>query len=129
MATRRTSNRRQDLSAIPGIPTARGGRQRKLHSTPNFVQDEIANPGPWVNVVSSRMVAIRYDYGLRAIFVQFNSGAYYIYESVPLAVWWRFRRSASKGKFIDRVLNSYPYRPAAAEEALRPTTHPEEPGA
>jgi hypothetical protein len=71
----------------------------------------------------------RYDYGIRAIFVQFPSGVYWIYESVPLAVWYRFLKSASKGKFINRVLNSYPYREALPEEALRPTSHVGPPGA
>lgn len=130
MATRRrqTSNRKQDVSKVSGIETARGGRSRKLHSTPNYVQEETADPGPWIGVSSSRMVAIRYDYGIRGVFVQFTSGAYYLYESVPLAVFYRLQRAASKGKFISRVLDSYPYRPALPEEALRPTTHVGRPG-
>lgn len=105
------------------MPTARGGRKLKVHDAPNFVQEELANPGPWIGVASSRCTDIRYDYGLRAVFVRFPNGITYVYESVQLAVFHNFRRSASKGKFISRVLNTYPYRVASPEEASRPTTH------
>lgn len=126
--THRTSNRKKDAPPPTGLSTQRGGRAGKVHSTPNFVQAELANPGPWIPVASSRMNAIRYDYGLRAIFVEFTSGIYWIYESVPYAVFYNFQRAASKGKFINRTLNSYPYREALQEEALRPTTHAGAPG-
>jgi hypothetical protein len=92
------------------------------------VQAELADPGPWIGVASSRVTQVRYDYGLRAIFVQFPSGVYWVYESVQYAVFYNFLRSASKGRFISRVLNSYPYREALPEEALRPTTHAGRPG-
>lgn len=125
---RQTSNRKQDAPPPRGLVTQRGGRAGKVHSSPNFVQAEIANPGPWIDVSSSRMRAIRYDYGLRAIFVEFRDGTYWVYESVQYAVFYNFQRAASKGKFIDRTLNSYPYREALQEEALRPTTHAGAPG-
>jgi hypothetical protein len=35
--------------------------------------------------------------------------AEYIYEEVTPDIWERVRRTASTGKFINRVLNGYPY--------------------
>ena len=125
---RQAENKKRNVSNVRGVTSIRGGQQLKIHSSPNFVQAELADPGPWIDVSSSRMTRIRYDYGIRAIFVQFPSGVYYVYESVPYAVFARMWRAASKGKFINRVLNSYPYRVADPAEALRPTTHAGRPG-
>jgi hypothetical protein len=121
--TGQTSNRPKNLSAVPRIKTAEGGDAQKLHSTRNFVQEQTADPGPWFPVTSTRMRQARYDYGIRAVYVEFTSGIYWIYESVPLAVFWQFIRAKSKGKFINRVLNNFPYREADPDEAARPTTH------
>lgn len=43
--------------------------------------------------------------------VRFRDGTPWEYYGVEPQVWQRFRRSASPGKFINRVLNSYPYGP------------------
>jgi hypothetical protein len=120
---RRSSNKASNLSRLPEVSTQRGGRTRRLQTTQTFVQAELANPGPWIPVSSSRMREVRYDYGLRAIYVRFRDGTPYVYEQAPLAVFYRLLRASSKGKFVSRVLDTYPYRQATPEEAARPTSH------
>jgi len=41
--------------------------------------------------------------------VRFRDGTPWEYQEVPPEIWQRFRRSASPGRFINRVLNQYPY--------------------
>lgn len=41
--------------------------------------------------------------------VRFRDGVAWEYYNVPSTVWQRFKRVQSPGRFINRVLNSYPY--------------------
>lgn len=68
-----------------------------------------ARPGKWVPMSSSRVNSARYDPGLEQVHVVFKDGTPWVYDGVPQTVWRSFRRSASPGKFINRVLNGYPY--------------------
>ena len=43
--------------------------------------------------------------------VRFRDGTPWEYHNVPSSVWQRFKRVASPGRFINRVLNNYPYNP------------------
>jgi hypothetical protein len=43
--------------------------------------------------------------------VRFRDGTPWEYYEVPSEIWQRFKRSASPGRFINRVLNNYPYGP------------------
>jgi hypothetical protein len=64
----------------------------------------------------SQTVRVRFRVGADSRFPQ---GAVYEYYNVPRNVWRNLQRSASPGRFIDRVLDSYPY--ASVDEAFRPT--------
>lgn len=68
-----------------------------------------SRPGKWVSMSSSRVNAARYDSGLEQVQVVFKDGTPWVYDGVPQNVWRGFRRSASPGKYINRVLNGYPY--------------------
>ena len=71
--------------------------------------DQFANPGPWYPMVSSRVSEARYDRGLQQIHVIFRDGTPWVYDGVPANIWKNFRRSASPGRFINRVLNGFTY--------------------
>lgn len=62
---------------------------------------------------SSRVQEAGYDPGSQRLYVRFvkpvPGGTPWVYEGVPRNVWRNFRRSASAGKYINRVLNGYNY--------------------
>lgn len=64
----------------------------------------------------SETVRIRFRVGADSRFPQ---GAVYEYYGVPRNVWRNLQRSASPGRFVDRVLDTYPY--ASVDESFRPT--------
>lgn len=72
-----------------------------------------SRPGAWLPFRSTRLVSARYDSGMSQIHVIFRDGTPWVYDQVPQNVWRNFRRSSlrgsSPGRFINRVLNSYPY--------------------
>lgn len=41
--------------------------------------------------------------------VRFRDGTPWAYHNIPSSVWQRFKRVQSPGRFINRVLNQYPY--------------------
>lgn len=100
----------QVQSIGPEIEAAGGRRVRKLHGVEIFTERRAARPGPWLPFDSSRVAKGRYDSGLRQIQVEFADGTPWVYEEVPRNVWHNMRRSASPGRYINRVLNGYPYR-------------------
>lgn len=71
--------------------------------------DRPRKPGPWVDVQSSRLNQARYDGASRQVQVIFRDGTPWTYAGVPRNIWNNFRRSSSKGKYINRILNGYPY--------------------
>lgn len=70
---------------------------------------QFSKPGPWYPMSSSRVTEARYDSGLQQIHVIFRDGTPWVYDGVETNVWRNFRRSASPGRFINRVLNNYTY--------------------
>lgn len=69
-------------------------------------------PGPWYGFSSSRVSRARYDSKNRLLEVDWmDGGISYIYQGVPPNVWRNMRRSASIGRFVNRVLNQYAYAP------------------
>lgn len=56
-----------------------------------------------------RTLAAGYDGKTNTLTVVFREGAQYEYYGVTTAEWWRFRRSGSPGRFINRVLNDKDY--------------------
>ncbi len=78
--------------------------------TDNVLSDQqLSKTGRWVPFASSRVTEGRYDEGLQQIHVIFRDGTPWVYDHVPRDVWRRFKTSSSAGKFVDRVLNGYPY--------------------
>jgi hypothetical protein len=68
--------------------------------------------GPWAETpASTRVERYRYDYAQRQVQVQWrnhkNDG--YIYEDVPYEAFRSFARAVSKGKQVNRSLNSFSY--------------------
>lgn len=68
-----------------------------------------SKPGKWLGFESSRVSEGRYDSGLGQVHVIFDDGTPWVYDGVPKNVWKNFRRSASPGRYINRVLNGFPY--------------------
>ena len=97
---------------------ARKQHDRRIHAAETFIEHVRARPGRWLYPQSSRVVKMRYDFGLQQIQVVFRDGTPWVYRDVPVQVWNSFRRSTSQGAFINRVLNDYPYHrgPSMFEE-------------
>lgn len=66
-------------------------------------------PTKTTNPGRPRTLAMGYDYGTDTLRVVFREGAVYDYFNVSTAQWWRMKRSASPGKFINRVLADHEY--------------------
>lgn len=75
------------------------------------VDDPNHDFGPWVETASSRCTRYRYDYASGDLQVVWKNGRGHIvtaYRGVSSEMYRRFARSASKGKFVNRVLNGSP---------------------
>ena len=66
-------------------------------------------PTPSINPPRPRTLAAGYDKDTRTLRVRFRDGTPWEYYDVPPDVYRRFRRVKSPGRFINRVLNQYPY--------------------
>lgn len=66
-------------------------------------------PTPSINPPRPRTLLAGYNANLRDLRVQFRDGTPWVYHAVEPQIWERFRRTASPGRFINRVLNYYPY--------------------
>lgn len=64
---------------------------------------------PSSNPARPRTLEAGYNAEQRTLRVVFRDGTPYSYYGVEPVTWQRFKRSASPGRFINRVLNSYPY--------------------
>lgn len=110
------------------VPGTGGSQQRKVHAG-TYVHDQAYNEDqhdltPWVETPSSsRVAAYRYDFLNRAMQVTWRNakGPGYIYLDVPYEGYRSFARAASKGKQINRSLNSYEYRQLTPEEKDAPS--------
>lgn len=107
--------------------TGKGQRvNRKVHAG-RYVHDEAYDEdrhdcGPWIEVQSTRVEAIRYDYLNRAVHVRWpRSSTPYIYLDVPYERFRAFVRASSKGKYINSAMNSYDYRVMTPEEMDAPS--------
>jgi len=61
------------------------------------------------------MQRARYDSTRREIHVVFRDDTPWIYYDIPQNIWDNMRRSASPGKYINRVLNAFPYSQAPTD--------------
>ena len=86
-----------------------GSKHKAAPITEILQPDQFSKPGPWYPFSSSRVSEARYDKGLQQIQVIFRDGTPWVYDGVEPNIWRNFRRSASPGRFINRVLNGYTY--------------------
>lgn len=68
-------------------------------------------PTKTTNPDRPRTIAAGYDKTTSTLRIRFRNGQVYGYYHVPQNVWRNFRRAKSPGRFINRVLNFYPYAP------------------
>lgn len=81
-----------------------------IQSPKGMDADDWAEEGVWVSVKSSNVGAIQYYWENKALFVQFHSGAIYVYAPVPPQVAKAMFNAGSKGKFVWRRLRGkFPY--------------------
>ncbi len=73
-------------------------------------------PREWIYLGSSRVMRARYDDGLQQIHVNFRDGTPWVYEDVPDDIYEMFITAPSAGRFINEVLDRYPYRRATPAE-------------
>jgi hypothetical protein len=66
-------------------------------------------PTPSINPPRPRTLAAGYDRDTSTLRVRFRDGTPWEYYNVPPRVWKNFRAVKSPGRFINRVLNNYPY--------------------
>jgi hypothetical protein len=110
----------------PKITVKPATKNKKIHAG-RYVHDEAYDEdqhdmGPWIEVTSSRIVAIRYDYQNSAVQVTWpRSNTPYIYLDVPEERFRAFLRANSKGRFINSDLNNFEYRQATPDELDAPT--------
>lgn len=101
---------------------------RKVHAG-TYVHDEAYDIdqhdcGPWIEVNSSRVDSIRYDYQNRAVQVLWvgrGRDRGYIYLDVPYERFRSFIRAGSKGRYINSAMNAYEYRQMTPEELDAPS--------
>jgi KTSC domain len=71
-------------------------------------------PSATSNPLRPRTHRVGYNIEDHTVRMVFRNGRTYVYGDeetpVPAAVWERIRRTASTGKFINRVLNDFPYQ-------------------
>lgn len=92
------------------MPKPSDPNQASLFSADDYiVREALSRPGEWQTMQSSRVLQARYDRGLSQIHVIFKDGTPWVYDNVPENIWRNFRRTTSPGKYINRVLNAFPY--------------------
>jgi hypothetical protein len=90
----------------PRPQTSSAGRRnlRALQAFPRV--EELPNLLPFE---SSRVAEAGYSRQSHTLYVRFVDGTPWQYNNVEPNVWRNFRRSASAGRYINRVLNNYSY--------------------
>lgn len=64
-----------------------------------------------INPPRPRTHAAGYQESTLTLFIRFRNGQVYRYDKVTQNVWARFKAAPSPGRYINRVLNFYPYQP------------------
>lgn len=67
-------------------------------------------PTPTINPGRPRTLAAGYDDRTQTLRIKFRNGEIYEYFQVPPSVWWKFQRAESPGRYINTILNRYPYK-------------------
>lgn len=60
---------------------------------------------------SSRIAEAGYSSQSHTLYVRFKDGTSWNYYGIEARVWKNLQRSASPGRFVNRVLNNYAYGP------------------
>jgi hypothetical protein len=80
------------------------------------------NPTNTSNPPRPRTLEARYSRQDQRLEVIFRDGTTWHYDQVPPVVWYRFRDNESPGKYINAVLNGYPYAAGGFGTVLTPST-------
>ena len=63
-----------------------------------------------VNVNSSTIESVSYDYDNHSFYVNFTNGREYVYGNVPAETYAKFLEADSKGKFLhESIIGKYGY--------------------
>jgi hypothetical protein len=94
----------------PSVKRAWGNvRADGLAAVDELLPVELNTSAHSTNPARPRALRGGYDSRANTVRVQFRDGAVYEYYEVPGNVWRQLLRSKSTGKYIDRVLDTYPY--------------------
>jgi KTSC domain len=114
-ATNRCTGRQQQG------PQRRSATSRRGSLDDESYDKDHAGFGPWVEVTSSRVAAVRYDSSNQAVQVQWADGrAPYIYTGVRPEQHRAFLKAGSKGRAIGMLGTNY--RPASPQELDAPSS-------
>ncbi len=94
------ARRKGGIELAERLAAARGGDESALL---DYVPTDSSNPP------RPRTLAAGYDKNTQTLFVRFRDGTPWEYYDVPPNLWRNFQRVQSPGRFINRVLNNYPY--------------------
>ena len=67
------------------------------------------NGWEYVEVDSSFIYEIGYNFSKEILYVEFNDGKAYLYYSVPEKVYQEFKNAFSKGRYFNSYINGYYY--------------------
>lgn len=102
----RAANQAAKRAAPPPSRTTRGTRNLRAIGA-----ERPKEPlPPMLSFDSSRVAEAGYSSGSKTLYVRFVDGTPWNYFGVEKSEWRNFRRSASPGRYINRVLNSKDYR-------------------
>ena len=90
------------------------GEKGVLGPKSHLISSYLSEPPPaeepvWVYLNSSRVSRAYYDKETKVIAVTFVDGTPWHYADTTGEIWKRFQRSKSPGRFVNRVLNNFPY--------------------
>ncbi|MFD9947139.1 KTSC domain-containing protein [Nonomuraea sp. NPDC059023] len=84
---------------------------REMAARGNDVYLFAYQPTPSINPPRPRTLAAGYAKSISTLYIRFRNGSVYGYYNVTPNIWRNFRRAKSPGRYINRVLNFYPYAP------------------
>jgi KTSC domain len=120
--TNSMASKKKDPFKIPN----KGGSEKLKVSVARAQTDVRFDCGPWIYTPkSTRVEAFRYDYANRAVHVTWTnhhpSSNGHIYREVPYEGFRSMVRAVSKGKQINRSLNSFDYGHISDDELGAPS--------
>lgn len=99
-----------DEAQSPGLSlTQEIGARQTTGIARRRVQSDLRLPYDMQPMDSSRVMQAGYRDDTQIIRVNFVDGTPWEYYNVPPQVWYQFQKAPSPGRFINNVLNAYPY--------------------